>query len=91
MFNDFFNLPPYDKQFNVRQKKGSITSLSKTLLISRLIHFTKLKSKKSKKSKSSPNDTTSKRDKFASDEFTLKGYIKQYKDKKIDTINSIYF
>ena len=32
MFNDFFNLPPYDKQFNVRQKKGSITSLSKTLL-----------------------------------------------------------
>lgn len=88
MFNDFFNLPPYDKQFNVRQKKGSITSLSKTLLISRLIHFTKLKSKKSK---SSPNDTTSKRDKFASDEFTLKGYIKQYKDKKIDTINSIYF
>ena len=23
--------------------------------------------------------------------FTLKGYIKQYKDKKIDTINSIYF
>lgn len=91
MFNDFFNLPPYDKQFNVRQKKGSITSLSKTLLISRLIHFTKLKSKKSKKSKSSPNDTTFKRDKFASDEFTLKGYIKQYKDKKIDTINSIYF
>ena len=91
MCNDFFNLPRYDKQFNVRQKKGSITSLSKTLLISRLIHFTKLKSKKSKKSKSSPNDTTSKRDKFASDEFTLKGYIKQYKDKKIDTINSIYF
>ena len=30
-------------------------------------------------------------DKRKEDEFTLKGYIKQYKDKRIDTANSIYF
>ena len=75
MFNDFFNLEPYNKQFNVRQKKGNAISLSKTLLISRLIHFTKLSTNKN----------------FSEDEFTLKGYIKQYKDKRIDTANSIYF
>lgn len=75
MFNDFFNLSPYNKQFNVRQKKGSTISLSKTLLISRLIYFTKLSMNKN----------------FSEDEFTLKGYIKQYKDKRIDTVNSIYF
>ena len=75
MFNDFFNLSPYNKQFNVRQKKGSTISLSKTLLISRLIYFTKLSTNKN----------------FSEDEFTLKGYIKQYKDKRIDTANSIYF
>lgn len=75
MFNDFFNLKPYNKLFNVRQKKGSTVSLSKTLLISKLIYFTKLSKNKN----------------FSEDEFTLKGYIKQYKDKKIDTINSIYF
>ena len=75
MFNDFFNLSPYNKQFNVRQKKGSAISLSKTLLISRLIYFTKL----------------SKHSKFSDDEDVLKGYIKQYKDKRIDTVNSIYF
>lgn len=40
MFNDFFNLKPYNKLFNVRQKKGSTVSLSKTLLISKLIYFT---------------------------------------------------
>ena len=75
MFNDFFNLSPYNKLFNVRQKKGSTISLSKTLLISRLIYFTKLSMNKN----------------FSEDEFTLKGYIKQYKDKRIDTVNSIYF
>ena len=75
MFNDFFNLSPYNKQFNVRQKKGSTISLSKTLLISRLIYFTKF----------------SKHNKFSEDEDVLKGYIKQYKDKRIDTVNSIYF
>lgn len=75
MFNDFFNLSPYNKLFNVRQKKGSTISLSKTLLISRLIYFTKLSTNKN----------------FSEDEFTLKGYIKQYKDKRIDTENSIYF
>ena len=75
MFNDFFNLSPYNKLFNVRQKKGSTISLSKTLLISRLIYFTKLSTNKN----------------FSEDEFTLKGYIKQYKDKRIDTVNSIYF
>jgi len=75
IFNDFFNLSPYNKLFNVRQKKGSTISLSKTLLISRLIHFTKLSTNKI----------------FSEDEFTLKGYIKQYKDKRIDTANSIYF
>ena len=74
MFNDFFNLSPYNKLFNVRQKKGSTISLSKTLLISRLIYFTKLSMNKN----------------FSEDEFTLKGYIKQYKDKRIDTANSIY-
>lgn len=75
MFNDFFNLSPYNKLFNVRQKRGSTISLSKTLLISRLIYFTKLSTNKN----------------FSEDEFTLKGYIKQYKDKRIDTVNSIYF
>ncbi len=75
MFNDFFNLSPYNKQFNVRQKKGGTISLSKTLLISRLIYFTKL----------------SKHSKFSDDEDVLKGYIKQYKDKRINTVNSIYF
>ena len=75
MFNDFFNLESYNKLFNVRQKKGSTISLSKTLLISRLIYFTKL----------------SKHSKFSDDEDVLKGYIKQYKDKRIDTANSIYF
>lgn len=75
MFNDFFNLEPYNKQFNARQKKGSTVSLSKTLLISKLIYFTKLSKNKN----------------FSEDEFTLKGYIKQYKDKKVETINSIYF
>ena len=67
-----YNLEPYNKQFNVRQKKGSTISLSKTLLISRLIYFTKL----------------SKHSKFSDDEDVLKGYIKQYKDKRIDTANS---
>ena len=32
MFNDFFNLEPYNKQFNVRQKKGSAISVSYTHL-----------------------------------------------------------
>jgi len=75
IFNDFFNLSPYNKLFNVRQKRGSTISLSKTLLISRLIYFTKLSTNKN----------------FSEDEFTLKGYIKQYKDKRIDTVNSTYF
>lgn len=74
MLNNFFSLSPYNKQFNVRQKKGSIISLSKTLLISRLIYFTKL----------------SKHSKFSNDEDVLKGYIKQYKNKRINTVNSIY-
>lgn len=59
MFNDFFNLEPYNKQFNVRQKKGSTISLSKTLLISRLIYFTKLSTNKN----------------FSEDEFTLNFYL----------------
>ena len=59
MFNDFFSLSPYDKRFNVRQKKGSSISLSKTLLISRLIHFTKLSMNKN----------------FSEDEFTLNSYL----------------
>ena len=65
MFNDFFNLSPYNKQFNVEQR-GSSISLSKTLLISELIYFTKL----------------SKHSKFSDDEDVLKGYIKQYKDRE---------
>ena len=75
MFQDFFNLLPYKELFKGRQKKGSTISLSKTLLISRLIYFTNL----------------SKNNNFLEDEYTLKGYIKQYKDKRINTVNSIYF
>lgn len=74
MFQDFFNLIPYKDLFKGRQKKGSTTSLSKILLISRLIYFTRI----------------SKNKKFLDDEDHLKGYIKQYKDKRINTVNSIY-
>jgi hypothetical protein len=72
MFQDFFRI--YHKQFNKRQKKGSTISLSKIMLISRLILLTKL----------------SKNDNFSSNEDTLKGFIKQYKDKKIKYDNYIY-
>ncbi len=64
----------YHKQFNKRQKKGSTISLSKIMLISRLILLTKL----------------STNEKFSSNEDTLKGFIKQYKDKKIKSHNYIY-
>lgn len=74
MFQVFFNLIPYKDQFKGRQKKGSTISLSKTLLISRLIYFTRISKNKS----------------FLDDEDTLKGYIKQYKDRRIKTLNSIY-
>ena len=74
MFRDFFDLIPYKEQFKGRQKKGSAITLSKTLLISRLIHFTGISKKK----------------KLLSDEEHLKAFIKQYKDKRIKTINCIY-
>ena len=37
------------------------------------------------------NDIANDLSKFSDDEDVLKGYIKQYKDKRIDTVNSIYF
>ena len=57
------------------KRKEAPYHISKTLLISRLIYFTKL----------------SKHSKFSDDEDVPKRYIKQYKDKRIDTANSIYF
>lgn len=72
IFQDFFSI--YHKQFNKRQKKGSRISLSKIMLISKLILLTKLSTK----------------EQFLSNEDTLKGFIKQYKDKKIKYHNYIY-
>lgn len=74
MFKDFFQLPQYKKQFSKRAPKGSAVSSNKTLLISRLIYFSKI----------STNEN------FQIDEDTLKGYIKQYKNKKINTTGKIY-
>ena len=74
LFNDFFNLPRYKTQFNIRQKKGDTVSLNKTLLISRLIYLARI----------------STNSKFENDEDTLKGYIKQYKNKTINAKGKIY-
>lgn len=74
LFNDFFNLPQYKKQFNIRQKKGDTVSLNKVLLISRLIYLAKI----------------STNSRFKDDEDTLKGYIKQYKNKTINVKGQIY-
>lgn len=64
-----------NKQFNKRQKKGSTISLSKNLLISRLVYFTKL--------------TTNKN--YLEDDDNLKKIIKDYSNKELSTINNYYF
>ena len=72
LFMEFFKMNP---QIKSRRKKGSDVSLSKMLLISRLVYFTKL----------SVNDS------FRDDEQTLKGFIKQYKDYKMDKQQNGYY
>lgn len=71
MFLDFFDMHP---EFKGRQKKGATVSLSKNLLISNLIYFTRL----------------SKNKKLCSDDNLLKTYLKRYKDKRTTTLNNIY-
>ncbi len=58
-----------------RQKKGSTVSLNKLLLISKLVYITGLSS----------NDS------FLASEETLKGFLKQYKDYKLDSLNGNYW
>jgi len=72
LFIEFFKMNPHIKS---RRKKNSDVSLSKMLLISRLVYFTKL----------SINDS------FRTDEQTLKGFIKQYKDYKINKQYNGYY
>jgi hypothetical protein len=57
-----------------RSKKGNTVSYNKMLLVSRLIYIIGL----------------SKNESFIETEDTLKGYIKQYKNSKIDMINMLY-
>lgn len=72
MFLYFFDI---NKQFNKRQKKGSTISLSKNLLISRLVCFAKL--------------TTNKN--YLNDDDNLKKIIKDYSNKELSTVNNYYF
>lgn len=72
MFLYFFEI---NKQFNKRQKKGSTISLSKNLLISRLVYFAKL--------------TTNKN--YQNDDDNLKKIIKDYSNKELSTANNYYF
>ena len=75
MFQDFFNLPSYKKQFNRRRKKGEQgLSLSKIFLVSKLIYFTKL----------------STNTKFYESDENLRGYISLHKGRIINSVNSIY-
>ena len=75
MFQDFFNLPPYKKQFNRRRKKGEQgLSLSKIFLVSKLIYFTRL----------------STNTKFDESDENLRGYISLHKGRIINSVNSIY-
>jgi hypothetical protein len=71
MFIDFFELKPPVKGTS---KKGSLISLNKKLLISRLIYIIGI----------------SKNESFYNSDETLKGYLKQYRDLKINTINGYY-
>lgn len=71
MFVTFFELNPHIKG---RQKKGSTVSLSKIMLISKLVYITGL----------------SRNESFLNSEDTLKGFLKQYKDHKLDSLNGNY-
>lgn len=62
-------------QFKGRAAKGSGISLNKNILISNLIYHTHLSLNKN----------------FLNDDEYLKGYLKQYKDKKIKAHSSIYW
>ena len=69
MFQDFFNLPPYKKQFNRRCKKGELgLSLCKIFLVSKLIYFTRL----------------STNTKFNESDENLRGYISLHKGRIIN-------
>ena len=72
MLLKFFELKPPIKG---NQKKGSLISFNKKLLISRLIYIVGL----------------SKNESFCDSDDTLKGFLKQYKDLEINTINGYYF
>lgn len=61
-------------QIKGKSKKGATSSLNKLLLISKLIYITGL----------------SKNDKFLDSVDTIKGYLKQYKDYKIEGENKFY-
>jgi hypothetical protein len=62
-------------QIKARAKKGSDISYNKLLLISRLVYFARLSRNKN----------------FKVSDDTLKGYLKQYKDYKVNKVNDIYF
>ena len=62
-------------QYKGRAPKGSNVSLNRNVLISNLIYYTHLSKNKS----------------FLDDDTTLKGYLKQYKDKKVKAHSSIYW
>lgn len=62
-------------QFDGKAKKGDTVSLNKNLLISKLIYYTHI----------STNEH------FKDDAETLKGFFKQYKNKKMTTHSSIYY
>lgn len=69
MFQDFFNLPPYKKQFNRKCKKGELgSSLCKIFLVSKLIYFTRL----------------STNTKFDESDENLRGYISLHKGRIIN-------
>lgn len=67
----FFDLNP---QFKGKRKKGEISSLNKTLLISKLIYYTQL----------------SKNTHFLEDTDTLKSFFTQYKNKEMKGYSNIY-
>lgn len=61
-------------EFSNRATKGSGKTFNKRILISNLIYYTRL----------------SKNDKFLNDDETLKGFLKQYKNKQIEAFGNIY-
>ena len=62
-------------QYKGRASKGSGISLNKNILISNLIYYTHLSTNKS----------------FFNDDETLKGFLKQYKDKRVQAHSNIYW